>query len=90
MNKEKTMNNLFDIADKVIEQAYPNFNNKERGWWGEQRIPNYGILRGSIATALATERKNESLHKPTNKTKATISWTIFTISFVISFIVCKE
>lgn len=36
---------LWKIADKVIETAYPG----KPGWWGEQRIPNYGILRGVSA-----------------------------------------
>ena len=46
----------FDIADQVIEQAYPNFYNREKGWWGAQRIPNWGILRGAIAAAIYKER----------------------------------
>lgn len=90
MNKKKRMDDLFDIADSVIEQAYHNTNKKEKGWWGEQRIPNFGILRGSIANAIAAERRDETYHKPTNKTKATIGWTIFAVSFVVSFVVCKE
>lgn len=39
---------LWKIADKVIGTAYPG----KPGWWGEQRIPNYGILRGAIVQAL--------------------------------------
>ena len=30
----------FDIADRIIEKAYPNLWGKEKGWW---------ILRGAIA-----------------------------------------
>lgn len=47
----------FDVADSVIEEAYPNIYGKEKGWWGEQRIPNYGILRGAIASAIINDRK---------------------------------
>ena len=46
----------FDIADRVIEEAYPNYYNREKGWWGAQRIPNFGILRGAIASAIQRER----------------------------------
>lgn len=42
----------FAIADKVIKEAYQDFNNKGNGWWGDERIPNYGILRGAIAKAI--------------------------------------
>lgn len=97
MNKEKRMNGLFDtadsvfnIADSVIERAYPNNDKKERGRWGEQHIPNFGILRMSIANAVAAERRKETRHKQTNKNKTAISWAIFTVSFVVSFVVCKE
>ena len=38
----------FNIADKAIERAYPDCDSKGKGWWGAQRIPNYGILRGAI------------------------------------------
>ena len=50
----------FDIADDVIEHAYPNIYKKEKGWWGEQRIPNFGILRGAIARAILNERELRS------------------------------
>lgn len=43
---------LFDIADKVISQAYPG----KPGFWGGQHIPNYGILRGAIVAALQSQR----------------------------------
>ena len=46
------MEGPFDIADEVIAQAYPDFYNKGRGWWGAKRIPNHGILRGAIAKAI--------------------------------------
>jgi hypothetical protein len=49
----------FNIADKIISKAYPG----SPGFWGEKRIPNYGILRKSIAEALEetvrSEHKNE-------------------------------
>lgn len=51
----------FEIADSVIEQAYPNIYCKEKGWWGEQRIPNWGILRGAIASAILDERKRSNV-----------------------------
>jgi len=47
---------LFDIADKVIAEAYPG----KPGWWGAKRIPNYGILRGAIVAALEVERRATS------------------------------
>jgi len=50
------MREEFDIADSVIEQAYPNIYGLEKGMWGHQRIQNYGILRGAIASAIAQER----------------------------------
>lgn len=51
----------FDIADTVIEEAYPNIYGKEKGWWGAQRIPNFGILRGAIANAIINERKRSNV-----------------------------
>jgi hypothetical protein len=48
------MERLFDIADKIIGKAYPG---EKKGWWGEKRIPNFGILRGAIANALAEKDK---------------------------------
>jgi hypothetical protein len=47
----------FEIADEVIEKAYPDYALKGKGWWGCQRIPNYGILRGAIEQAIRDERK---------------------------------
>jgi hypothetical protein len=44
------MKEYSEIADKVIAHAYPS--DKGSGWWGEQRIPNYGILRGAIEAAI--------------------------------------
>ncbi|MEY3760475.1 MAG: hypothetical protein RIR39_1966 [Pseudomonadota bacterium] len=65
-NKEATNppqvgGSVFDLADSVIEEVYPNFYNKERGWWGDQRIPNHGILRGAIAKAILLERERSSV-----------------------------
>jgi hypothetical protein len=49
---------VWEVADNAIENTYPNIWDKpERGWWGEQRIPNFGILRGSIASAIIKDRK---------------------------------
>ena len=42
------MKDIFDLADKAISDAYPDCDNRGKGWWGAQRIPNYGILRGAI------------------------------------------
>lgn len=53
--------NLFDIADSVIERVYPDIYRKGKGWWGKQRIPNFGILRVSIANAIATEKKTKGV-----------------------------
>ena len=50
------MKDIFDIADAIIERTYPDIYNKGKGWWGEKRIPNHGILRGAIANALKVER----------------------------------
>lgn len=46
------MKDFFDIADAIIEEAYPDIYNKGRGWWGAKRIPNWGILRGAIVKRL--------------------------------------
>ena len=46
------MENTFEKADKVIGKVYPDTAQKGPGWWGEQRIPNYGILRGAIERAV--------------------------------------
>jgi len=46
----------FEIADEVIEEVYPSFCGQGKGWWGYQRIPNYGILRQAIAKAIMDER----------------------------------
>jgi hypothetical protein len=42
----------FTLADKVIREAYPG---DKKGMWGEQHIPNFGILRGAIEKALRTK-----------------------------------
>lgn len=42
----------FEVADKIIGEAYPDIHNKGVGWWGAKRIPNHGILRGGIAREL--------------------------------------
>ncbi|CAB4187685.1 hypothetical protein UFOVP1155_54 [uncultured Caudovirales phage] len=60
---------VFDIADSVIEHAYPNIYGKEKGWWGEQRIPNWGILRGAIASAILDERKHSNVELTSPPTK---------------------
>ena len=52
--------NAFDLADTAIEMAYPNFYNKEKGFWGDQRIPNFGILRGAIAKAILLDRERSN------------------------------
>jgi len=46
------MKTLWDIADEVIEKAYPDFYSKGKGWWGAKRIQNWGTLRGAIVIAL--------------------------------------
>ena len=48
--------NVWDIADSVIEQAYPNIYGGEKGMWGAKHIPNWGILRGAIVQAILKER----------------------------------
>ena len=53
----QTTNNSFDIADSVVEKVYPDIYKKGKGWWGKQRIPNFGILRISIANAITAEKK---------------------------------
>ena len=50
------LRDTFEIADEVIEQAYPDVDKKGKGWWGAQRIPNWGILRGAIEKAIREER----------------------------------
>ena len=50
------MKDFFTIADDVIQEAYPDVANKGKGWWGESRVPNYGILKGAIAKALASQQ----------------------------------
>lgn len=52
MTQTNNEREAFAIADKVIKEAYQDFNNKGNGWWGNERIPNYGILRGAIAKAI--------------------------------------
>jgi len=54
----------FSVADKVINQAYPDFYHKGAMWWGAKRIPNFGILRGAIVAALI---KVEGQKPSTNK-----------------------
>jgi len=57
-SKKGEKEDLFKVASSIIEQAYPNIYNKEPGWWGAKRIPNYGILSGAIARALMARRSN--------------------------------
>lgn len=37
---------IWDVADKAIKEAYPG---ETLGFWGAQRIPKFGLLRGAIA-----------------------------------------
>jgi hypothetical protein len=45
----------FEIADEAISLAYPS-SSKGKGYWGEQRIPNHGLLRGAIASLIEEDR----------------------------------
>jgi len=54
------MKDYFTIADDIIQEAYPDVANKGKGWWGESRVPNYGILKGAIAKALASQQAVEA------------------------------
>lgn len=45
---------VFAHADEVIAKAYPG---EKKGYWGAQRIPNYGILRGAIVNAIIKSRQ---------------------------------
>ena len=49
----------FEVADNIIAHTYPSAPGYGRGFWGMQRIPNYGILRGAIAKAIRNERMNK-------------------------------
>jgi len=53
-------NRAFAIADSVINKVYPDFNKKGKGFWGDERIKNYGILRHEIAKAILDERRNNN------------------------------
>ena len=55
------MKSSFEIADKIIAEAYSDFYNKGLGWWGTRRIPNYGILRGAITKALYLAQTKDNL-----------------------------
>lgn len=55
-----SVRDAWDIADDIIEYIYPDFYHKGKGWWGAQRIPNYGILRGSIITAILIDREKNN------------------------------
>lgn len=74
----------FAIADKVIKEAYQDFNNKGNGWWGDERIPNYGILRGAIAKAICEEQskisQNEQQETVTKLWEALGKWSAYLAS----------
>ena len=54
----------FDLADEAIASAYPDCNNLGKGWWGAQRIPNYGILKGAIERTIRENRRcGETMEK---------------------------
>ena len=78
MSKQKNANNVdegqsrstvglehdpFTIADQVIETAYPNIYGLEKGYWGHQRVQNWGILRHAIAEAIFKDRIRERSNK---------------------------
>ena len=65
--KKSVEKNNFDIADEIIEKVYPDIYNKGKGWWGEQRIPNWGILRGAIAKALTIANTTDDEYEEYNK-----------------------
>ena len=48
----------FDIADIVIKHVYPG---DKLGYWGAQRIPNFGLLRGAIERAVR-EARDTAIH----------------------------
>ena len=58
MNSKMTEDE-WDIADRIIKEAYPDVYNKGNGWWGAQPIPNFGILRGAIARAIRELKDGE-------------------------------
>jgi len=45
-------NSAFDIADSVIREVYPPDDKHGDGFWGCQKISNYGTLRGAISRAV--------------------------------------
>ena len=53
---QRELESVRDLADSIIEEAYPNIYGVEKGMWGAQRIPNWGILRGAIVRAILKER----------------------------------
>ena len=53
---QRELESVWDLADSIIEEAYPNIYGVEKGMWGAQRIPNWGILRGAIVRAILKER----------------------------------
>ena len=61
LSNELLERDLFEIADEVIEDVYPNSNGLEKGYWGQKRIPNWGILRGAIATAVMKDRQRSNV-----------------------------
>lgn len=52
MSEEQKHDAAWDIADRIIGEAYPDFYEKGPGWWGAQRVANWGILRGAIVSAI--------------------------------------
>jgi hypothetical protein len=54
---------FFKLADDIISKVYPG----KPGWWGEKRIPNYGMLRGAIVAAIERLAKAPVKQKRSHK-----------------------
>lgn len=56
----------WQAADRAIHEAYPDMDGKGAGWWGAQRIPNFGILRGAIVREILAALSNQPPIAPQN------------------------
>jgi len=58
---EENFSHYKTFADEIISKAYPGIYNKGKGWWGDKRIPNYGILRNAIVAAIENLKKETTV-----------------------------
>lgn len=69
--------NVFEVKKKLSMPECPYCDNLV--FFGMEKLTNHSI-----------HKENSMKKKISNKTKNVIHWTVFAVSFIVSFTICKE